>query len=96
MPSPPLFHGLPAGYPQSFTQAFAGQIRRKSTHFPHVLHMISMHLSSSLFPQLLRCDSEGNSRLGRKEKWRKRGVSLPAAEKEAGVVSAVVFGVAFS
>jgi hypothetical protein len=37
--------------------------------------MISVQLYTTLFPQLFQCDSEGNSRLGRKEKWRKWGES---------------------
>jgi len=44
--------------------------------------MISMQVCSTLFPQLFRCESEGNSRLGQEEKWRKWGGGVGAAEKE--------------
>jgi hypothetical protein len=46
------------------------------------LHTISIQDSGTLFPQLFRCESEGNSRLGREEKWRKWGGVVGAAEKE--------------
>jgi hypothetical protein len=47
------------------------------------LHTISIQVCGILFPQLLRCESEGNSRLGREEKWRKWGGVVSAAEKRA-------------
>src|ERR1700756_3746270 len=54
-----------------FCTVFSGVIRRKSTSFPHVLHTIFVHNSPTVFPQDLRCDSEGNSRLGRKKSGRR-------------------------
>ncbi len=89
--APRSFGGLSATIPPFlrrlsavFCTALRGEIHRKSTSFPHLLHMIFMHDSRSLFPQLLRCDSEGNSRRGRRKRWR-RGLRRAAAAEKGGV-----------
>jgi hypothetical protein len=43
--------------------------------------MIFVQNSRYVFPQLLRCDSEGNSRLGRRKFWPADWVGRIAAEK---------------
>jgi hypothetical protein len=45
--------------------------------------MIFVQISQSVFPQLLRCDSEGNSRRSRRKKWRWGWKGRKAAEKIA-------------
>src|SRR5258708_2226191 len=84
----PLFlHRFAAGYPQALHIA----IRRDSTAFPRFLHMFYTRFSSTIqiefrpnFPQSFRRKSEGISRLGRREKGRKRSGGGGCVEKVDG------------
>src|ERR1041385_154553 len=82
---PLVLRNLSAGFCTGEVAEFPRNLRTFSTRSAHVFDERLRCNLRSVFPQRFRSKSAGNSRRGRREKWRKESGGRKCVEKRSGV-----------